>query len=101
MWFWGFVWLDTRTSGCMIGENESARFWLSVMNDLKNRGVKNVYVFCVDGLAGFRAAINAAFLKAQIQKWAKNYPSCVRSWDGNWDMMSNQLRILFEGRETV
>ncbi len=32
----------------------SVSFWLSVMNDLKNRGVKDVYVFCVDGLAGFR-----------------------------------------------
>ncbi len=37
--------------GVWIGENESAKFWLSVMNDLKNRGVKDVYVFCVDGLA--------------------------------------------------
>ena len=38
------------------------------MNDLKNRGVKDVYVFCVDGLAGFREAINAAFPKSQIQR---------------------------------
>lgn len=41
MWFWEFRW---------IGENENAKFWLSVMNDLKNRGVKDVYVCCVDGL---------------------------------------------------
>ena len=39
--------------GVWIGENESAKFWLSVMNDLKNRGIKDVYVFCVDGLTGF------------------------------------------------
>ena len=38
--------------GVWIGENESAKFWLSVMNDLKNRGVKDVYVFCVDGQIG-------------------------------------------------
>ncbi len=44
--------------GVWIGENESAKFWLLVMNDLKNRGVKAVYVFCVDGLTGFREAIN-------------------------------------------
>lgn len=50
-----------------ISENESAKFWLSVMNDLKSRGVKDVYVFCVDGLAGFCESINAAFPLSQIQ----------------------------------
>ena len=54
--------------GVWIGENESAKFWLSVMNDLKNRSVKYVYVFCVDGLSGFREAINAAFPMSQIQR---------------------------------
>ena len=52
--------------GVWIGESESAKFWLSVMNDLKNCGFKDVYMFCVDGLAGFREAINAAFTKSQI-----------------------------------
>ena len=54
--------------GMWVGENESAKFWLSVMNDLKNRGIRDVYVFCVDGLTGFREAIGAAFPKAQIQR---------------------------------
>lgn len=54
--------------GGWIGVNESAKFWLSVMNDLKNRGIKDVYVFCVDGLTGFREAIKAAFPKSQIQR---------------------------------
>lgn len=54
--------------GVWIGEHESAKFWLSVLNDLKNRGIQNVYVFCVDGLAGFREAINASFPTAQIQR---------------------------------
>lgn len=54
--------------GVWIVENESAKFWLSVMNALKNRGVKDVYVFCVDGLTGFREAINATFPKPQIQR---------------------------------
>ncbi len=121
--------------GVWIGENESAKFWLSVMNDLRNRGIKDVYVFCVDGLTGFREAISAVFPKSQIQrciihqirsstkyvsykdikavmadlkkvyqainedeamnalfefkeKWGKTYPSCVRSWDENWDILS-------------
>ena len=54
--------------GVWIGEHESAKFWLSVMNDLRNRGIKDVYVFCVDGLTGFREAINAAFPHSQIQR---------------------------------
>lgn len=44
-----------------IGENESSKFWLSVLNDLKNRGVKDVMVICADGLTGIKEAIAAAF----------------------------------------
>lgn len=51
--------------GVWIGENESARFGLSVMNDLKKRDVKDVYLFCVYGLIVFGKAINTAFPKSQ------------------------------------
>lgn len=121
--------------GVWIGEHESAKFWAGVLNDLKTRGVQAVYLFCVDGLSGFRAAINAVFPRAQIQRciihqirsstryvnwkdlkavmadlklvyqavteeeasanlthfketWGKQYPSCVRSWEENWDILS-------------
>lgn len=134
--------------GVWIGENESAKFWLSVMNDLKNRGVKDVYVFCVDGLTGFREAINAAFPKSQIQrciihqirsstryvsykdikalmadlkkvyqainedeamnallefkeKWQKTYPSCVKSWEDNWDILSTFFAYPAEIRRII
>ena len=134
--------------GVWIGENESAKFWLSVMNDLKNRGIRDVYVFCVDGLAGFREAIGAAFPKSQIQRcivhqirsstkyvnwkdmkevmadlkkiygainedeamqglvefkyrWAKNYPSCVRSWEENWDILSTFFAYPAEVRKII
>ena len=134
--------------GVWIGENESAKFWLSVMNDLKNRGSRDVYVFCVDGLTGFREAIGAAFPKSQIQrcivhqirsstkyvnwkdmkevmadlkkiygainedeamqemvefrdKWAKNYPSCVRSWEENWDILSTFFAYPAEVRKII
>ena len=134
--------------GVWIGENESAKFWLSVMNDLKNRGIKDVYVFCVDGLTGFREAINAAFPKSQIQrciihqirsstryvsykdikavmadlkrvyqainedeamnalrefkeKWAKTYPSLVRSWEENWDILSTFFAYPAEVRKII
>ena len=134
--------------GVWIGENESAKFWLTVMNDLKNRGVKDVYVFCVDGLTGFREAINAAFPKSQIQrciihqirsstryvsykdikalmadlkkvyqainedeamnallkfkeKWQKTYPSCVKSWEDNWDILSTFFAYPAEIRRII
>ena len=121
--------------GIWIGEHESSKFWLSVLNDLNNRGVKDVYLFCVDGLNGFREAIGAVYPKAQIQRciihqirsstrfvgykdikklmadlklvyqavteedglnalmrfkdtWGKTYPSCVKSWEENWDILS-------------
>lgn len=121
--------------GIWIGEHESSKFWLSVMNDLKSRGLQEVYLFCVDGLKGFKEAINAAYPKAGIQrciihqirystryvgyndikqlmadlklvykavteeealnnlvsfkeKWGKAYPSCVKSWEDNWDILS-------------
>lgn len=40
--------------GIWIGENESSKFWLNVLNELKTRGIKDVLLFCVDGLTGFR-----------------------------------------------
>jgi transposase-like protein len=121
--------------GIWIGQHESAKFWAGVLNDLKSRGVKDVYLFCVDGLNGFREAIAAAYPFAQIQRciihqirsstryvswkdikalmadlkkvyqavteeealqnlisfkevWNKAYPSCVKSWEDNWDILS-------------
>ena len=121
--------------GVWIGQNESSKFWLNVLNDLKTRGVRDVYLFCIDGLTGFREAIEAVYPNSQIQrciihqirsstryvsykdikelmrdlkavyqsvtedealnalirfkeKWNKSYPSCVKSWEENWDILS-------------
>ena len=54
--------------GLWISKNEGAKFWLSVMNDIKNRGVENVFIACIDGLSGFSEAINAVFPNTQIQR---------------------------------
>jgi len=54
--------------GIWIGENESSKFWLGIMNDLKNRGVQDILLFCVDGLTGLKEAINAAFPKSEVQR---------------------------------
>jgi transposase-like protein len=53
--------------GIWIGENESAKFWLGVCNDLKNRGVEDILIACKDGLSGFSEAINTVFPKTEIQ----------------------------------
>ena len=59
---------EKEVLGIWIGANESSKFWLSVLNDLKNRGVEKVLIFCVDGLKGFKEAIGAAFPFSRIQK---------------------------------
>ena len=53
--------------GMWMSENEGAKFWLSVLTDLQNRGVKHVLIACVDGLKGFPEAINATFPDARVQ----------------------------------
>lgn len=54
--------------GIWIGENESAKFWLSVLNELKNRGVQDILLTCVDNLTGFSQAITACFPQTEFQK---------------------------------
>ena len=51
-----------------VGANETSKFWLGMLNDLKNRGLKDVLFFCVDGLAGFKEAISAVYPQSQIQR---------------------------------
>lgn len=54
--------------GLQIGENESSKYWLGVLNELKNRGVKDILVICADGLTGIKEAISAAYPKAEYQR---------------------------------
>ena len=51
-----------------IGDNESAKYWLAVLNSLKNRGVKDILIICADGLTGIREAIQTAFPKTEYQR---------------------------------
>lgn len=54
--------------GMWIGESESAKFWLSVLNELKNRGVRDILICCTDNLSGFSEAIAAAYPMTEVQK---------------------------------
>ena len=134
--------------GIWIGEHESSKFWLNVLTELKSRGVRDVYLFCVDGLTGFREAIEAVYPSAGIQrciihqirystrfvsykdikelmadlklvytavtedealnnlmsfkeKWSKSYPSCVKTWEDNWDILSTFFAYPAEIRKII
>ena len=54
--------------GFWIGENESGKYWLNVLNELKNRGVQDILIMSVDNLKGFSEAISSVFPKTEIQK---------------------------------
>jgi transposase-like protein len=69
-----YVILGINTSGkkevlsINVGDNESSKYWLSVLNELKNRGVKDILIICADGLSGMKEAIAAAFPKTEYQR---------------------------------
>lgn len=54
--------------GMYVGENESSKYWLSILNGLKNRGVEDILITCIDGLVGFPEAIAAVYPKTEIQQ---------------------------------
>lgn len=51
-----------------VGDNESSKYWLSVLNDLKNRGVRDILIICADGLTGMKEAIAAAYPQTEYQR---------------------------------
>lgn len=53
--------------GMWVGENESAKFWTTVLNSLKNRGVEDIFIACTDNLTGFSTAIEAVYPRTEIQ----------------------------------
>jgi transposase-like protein len=53
--------------GLWLGESEGAKFWLSCLTDLKNRGLRDIFVACIDGLSGFAEAIHVAYPETKVQ----------------------------------
>lgn len=125
--------------GLYLSENEGARFWLSVLNDLKARGLEDILIASIDGLKGFPEAIAEVFPKTEIQlcivhqirnslkyivskeqkafmadlklvykassrelaeqrlleleeKWGKKYPAVLKSWNNNWEALSQYFK---------
>lgn len=134
--------------GLWVGASESAKYWMGVLNELKSRGVKEVSLFCVDGLTGFREAIGAVYPEARIQRciihqirnstkfvsykhikefmkdlkmvyqatteeqalnqlsvfkdnWGKLYPTAIKSWEENWDILSTYFDYPVEIRKVI
>ncbi len=70
------IWL-AKTAPEAATAGEGARFWGSVMTDLRNRGVRDILIACCDGLAGFEDAITAAFPAAVVQRCVVHYADTV------------------------
>ena len=80
-----------------IGANESLKFWLGMLNGLKNRGVQEILFFCVDD---FLDSVKQLKLFIQMhrpkgvlsyvkEKWGKKYPYAISNWELNWDVISS------------
>ncbi len=77
---------DRDVLGMWFQESEGAKFWMQVLSDLKQRGVRDILICCVDGLTGFPEAIEAIFPKTTVQTCIVHYadprvmPTRVRKW---------------------
>ena len=72
----------------VVGENESSKYWLSVLNSLKNRGVQDILILCSDGLTGIKDAISAAFPETEQQRCIVHMVRNTLKYVANKDMKS-------------
>ena len=131
-----------------VGNNESAKYWLSILNELKNRGVKDILIICADGLTGIKEAITTAFPHTEYQrcivhqvrntlkyvpdkdrkafatdlktiyhaateeqaraaldrvndKWTPKYPSSMKRWYDNWDVITPIFKFSANVRKVI
>ncbi len=134
--------------GLYINETEGAKFWLQVLSDLQNRGVKDILIASIDNLKGFAEAIESVFPQTEVQlcvvhqirnstkyvvtkdmkpvmtclkkvytastkeqaeialdeleiEWKTKYPSMVKSWQTNWERLSNYFKYPQEIRKVI
>lgn len=81
-----------------IGENESAKYWLGVLNDLKNRGVNDILVMCADGLTGMKEAVAAAFPQTELQRCIVHQVRNTLKYvsDKNKKEFANDLKTIYQ-----
>jgi len=134
--------------GLYVAQNEGAKFWLSILTDLQNRGVEDILIACIDNLTGFGDAIESIFPKTEVQlcivhqirnslkyvtsedekpflkdlkkvyqakskdsaeynlaeldkKWGAKYPVVLRSWQNNWERLSQYFKYGHEIRRII
>lgn len=139
---------EKEVLGLWIAENEGAKFWLSALTEIKNRGVQDIYIACMDGLTGLPGAVQSVFPHALTQlcivhlvraslryvsdkdtramveslkriyrsasvdeaaremdmleaQWAKQYPSVIRLWRGQWDNIIPFFQFVPQIRKVV
>ena len=80
-----------------VGENESSKYWLGVLNSLKNRGVRDILILCSDGLTGLKEAISAAFPKTEHQRCIVHMVRNTLKYVANKDMknFAKDLRTIY------
>lgn len=81
-----------------IGENESAKYWLGVLNELKNRGVKDILVICADGLSGMKEAVAAAYPQTELQRCIVHQVRNTLKYVGekNKKEFANDLKTIYQ-----
>ena len=81
----------------VVGENESSKYWLSVLNSLKNRGVQDILILCSDGLTGIKDAISAAFPKTEQQRCIVHMVRNTLKYVANKDMkaFAKDLKMIY------
>ena len=92
-----------------VGENESAKYWLSVLNELRNRGVKDILILCADGLTGIKDAIAAAYPQTEYQRCIVHQVRNTLKYVSDKDRkaFANDLKTIYnapseqEGREAL
>ena len=134
--------------GLYLAETEGAKMWLQILTDLRNRGVEDILIACVDGLKGFPEAISSIFPKAEVQlciihqirnslkyivskdqkifmkdlklvyqanskeeaesnllyleeRWGKKYSLVLKSWNNNWEELSQYFKYPAELRKII
>src|SRR5215469_14791491 len=81
--------------GMWIERNEGSKFWMGILNELKNRGVQDILIAAVDGLTGFPDAINSVFPKTEVQRRiSKRWTMPIR----NWGEAMHQFSVIYGDR---
>lgn len=81
-----------------IGDNESSKYWLGILNSLKNRGLKDILILCADGLTGMKEAVTTAFPKTEYQRCIVHQVRNTLKYVGDKDkkLFANDLKTIYQ-----